>query len=271
METFRARHFSELNPEMFSYEIYGDRFEQLAPIQPPKDKEFFSLFMPNMLKNSLNYSDLRRLMQTFRNLFCPESMNHYQYEEVNLSSIEMGDVIIFNDCLIPFWTPYKITKKTIILTPCAVNRKIGKRLTIRARDTQGTMAFEGYKPEYGFTNRPLKSINNFIVDSSEDVECLCGKTVCECNEKVEIVDASIFEHHMRIKFNKRTTRRNGIHQEIKVRKFTGTEDQMILHNFQTDENYYDMGDPHDKIPYLIQPVEKRHVKSRRLMEIIESI
>lgn len=128
----------------------------------------------------------------------------YHYEEVNLSTIKMGDVIILSDkAELPFWTPKKITDQKILFVPCAISEIVGAIDNLEDEDDE--TLWKLYK--FIYTNKPEKSIMDVSYHNATFLICSC-------------------RHHDNKVKNKLKILKNGDRQEIKVRKYTGTPNDM---------------------------------------------
>lgn len=137
----------------------------------------------------------------------------YQFEEVNLSTITYDDVVLFCDAEIPFWIPYDITEHTIRFHPCGIRRKVGERWTYHMGSMRKSSVYQ-YRKSCANSNMDV------IDDTYRQLEDKTGQI------KELVVASNVYE----VKMNKKMKLRNGDRREIKVRKFTGTETEMILNN-----------------------------------------
>lgn len=153
----------------------------------------------------------------------------YPYEEVNLSTITMEDVVLFADADIPFWIAKSMTEKTITFTPCAIWKRIGVHNVYGIR-------WNHLANKYQYAKRPMT--RRMDICDKYTIEHPNGKYM----EKILTVEAT---HGNEPVFTVRKTKilRNGQQLQIKVRKFTGTEEQMVLMNdfgHETSHKVYDV-------------------------------
>lgn len=153
----------------------------------------------------------------------------YPYEEVDLSTITENDVVLFADADIPFWIANSMTEKTITFTPCAIWKRIGQQNIYGVR-------WNPIANIYQYTKRPMRR--------SMDI---CDKYWIEhpnraTMKKIICVESNAGNEPL---FTIRKTKilRNGQQLPIKVRKFTGTEEQMVLIDtisHETSHRVYDV-------------------------------
>lgn len=139
-------------------------------------------------------------------------LDYYDYEEVAMTTLQMGDVILMDEVYdIPFWTPKKITNSKIIFAPCAVkkivdasrfytNPRYSKNYDITYKREPETFSPEGswiQWGESGKSKRRLRAGGNGIIRA------------------------------MTTK-NKEKILKNGDRQEIRVRKYTGNDEDLRI-------------------------------------------
>jgi len=153
----------------------------------------------------------------------------YQYEEVNLSTITENDVVLFSDADIPFWIAKSITEKTITFTPCAIWKRIGVHNVYGIRGDHRAN-------KYQYMRRPMRNsmdiCDKYWIEhpNRENMEKILTVEGNENNAPVFTVRKNKFL-------------RNGEQLPIKVRKFTGTDEQMVLMNdfgHETSHKVYDV-------------------------------
>ncbi len=180
--------------------------------------------------------------EVFIDRFLGQNENFYQYEEVNLSTITMNDVVLFADADIPFWIPLKITDKTVQFIPCAINKKIGEHKVFGIRRDPNAS-------KYQFAKKPMDSImeidddyyenwyeyaDNMMEARGEELSAENPYYPFPHPEKREF-EVFVYAHSYTFSVKKKMVLRNGETREIKVRKFTGTEEEMVLNTREGEE------------------------------------
>jgi len=141
----------------------------------------------------------------------------YDYEEVAITSLKMGDVILLDGLYdIPFWTPKKISNSKIIFAPCAVKRIVdlswqythphySKNYHILYKREPETFSPEGSWIQWGNSG---KSKRRLRTGGNGNIRAI--RTM-----------------------NKQKILRNGERQEIRVRKFTGNDEYLKIYDIET--------------------------------------
>lgn len=167
----------------------------------------------------------------------------YEYEEVNLSSITEGDVVLFSDSNIPFWTAHRtqreeahdiktITAQKITFRPCGIRRKIGEHVV----HSDGRLHRTG---NFQFWNKPIGYHTTMTGDVFLEVYDDFYRSFNDKTDKQKVVKLGMNTLHFlgvpHITMNRKMICRNGERREIRVRKFTGTEAEMQIHDDQGRE------------------------------------
>ncbi len=143
-------------------------------------------------------------------------LDYYDYEEVAITSLQMGDVILLDELYdIPFWTPRKIMNSKIIFTPCAVKKIVDESWGQHPR----------YSKMYDITYKREPAIFGQIGARIQWGES--GKSTRRLRTGV---NGSIKVNKT---MNKEKILRNGERQEIRVRKYTGTDDDLRIADLDT--------------------------------------
>lgn len=152
---------------------------------------------------------------------------------MNLSEITENDVVLFADSNFPFWTAHKrhnsdeetITEHKITFRPCGVRRKIGEHVI----EHMGRLVRSG---NYEFWNKPINyrtDMNGFAFCEVHD-DFYRGLDDRTDRQKILRlgVNTAEFTGDQKIVMNRKMCCRNGERREIKVRKFTGEPEEMVL-------------------------------------------
>lgn len=157
----------------------------------------------------------------------------YEHEEVNLSTITEDDVVLFADSNFPFWTAHRtfnsdestITEHKITFRPCGVRRKIGEHVI----QHMGRLVRTG---NYEFWNKPINYRTTTHGNAFCEVHDDFYRFLPDRTDKQKVLSLSVntaeFNGHEKIVMNRKMCCRNGERREIKVRKFTGSDDEMRL-------------------------------------------
>lgn len=167
----------------------------------------------NFCQGERNEGQIYGNMTFFDDRFAVQSP--YPYDVVDLSTITTDDVVLFADADIPFWIPYEITEHTIQFKPCGICRKIGEREIFGIRRNHIASRYQYHK-------RPM-NISMDIIDDFWNALPFEEKATSEreLNVRIQVSQHSVW-------MRRKMCLRNGDRREIKVRKFTGTEAQMII-------------------------------------------
>jgi hypothetical protein len=143
-------------------------------------------------------------------------LDYYDYEEVAITTLQMGDVILLDELYdIPFWTPKKITNSKIIFAPCAVKKIIDKSGGQNPR----------YEKQYDITYKREPASFDAVGRRIQWGES--GKSTRRLRTGGDGILRAIKT------MNKEKILRNGERQEIRVRKYTGEDEDLRIADYDT--------------------------------------
>jgi uncharacterized protein YuzE len=143
-------------------------------------------------------------------------LSYYEYEEVAITTLQMGDVILLDELGdIPFWTPSKITNSKITFSPCALKKVVDWSM----------FGYTNYSKMYQLTYK--REPDNFSHYGNRVQWGESGNSTRRVrtggNGPINAIKT----------MNKQKILRNGERQEIRVRKYTGTDEDLKIFDHDT--------------------------------------
>lgn len=143
-------------------------------------------------------------------------LDYYEYEEVAMTTLQMGDVILLDDVYdIPFWTPSKITNCKITFSPCALKKIVDeswgqhphytKMYELTYKREPDNFSHYGNRVQWGESGNSTRRV------------------ITGGNGRINAIKT----------MNKEKILRNGERQEIRVRKYTGTDEDLLIADLDT--------------------------------------